>query len=152
MAKAPAKAPAKKALTKSGIITALADSTGMSKNDVTTMISHLTALIETELKKGAKQFTLPGIVRFGVKHVKAVKGAAMIEMVKPSVVNKLTGLVSDAILRHEPRVALDDLDVAQSREDAGVLRIRVEYRVLATNSRYNMVFPFYLNEATTPGR
>ncbi len=74
MAKTAAKAPAKKALTKSGMITALAESTEMSKTDVAKLVTALTELIETELKKGAKQFTLPGIVRFGVKQVKAVKG------------------------------------------------------------------------------
>jgi nucleoid DNA-binding protein len=74
MAKAPAKATAKKALTKSAIIASLADTTELSKADVTKVVTALTELIETELKKGAKQFTLPGIVRFGVKQVKAVKG------------------------------------------------------------------------------
>ena len=74
MAKAPAKAPAKKALTKTGIITSLSETTELSKADVTKVIVALTALIESELKKGPKQFTLPGIVRFGVKQVKAVKG------------------------------------------------------------------------------
>ena len=74
MAKAPAKPTAKKALTKSAMITALAESTELSKADVTKVVTALTELIETELKKGAKQFTLPGIVRFGVKQVKAVKG------------------------------------------------------------------------------
>ena len=74
MAKAPAKAPAKKAMTKSGMITDLSETTELSKADVTKVVTALTELIEKELKKGAKQFTLPGIVRFGVKHVKAVKG------------------------------------------------------------------------------
>ena len=74
MAKAPAKAPPKKALTKSAMIAALADTTELSKAEVTKVITALTDLIESELKKGPKQFTLPGIVRFGVKSVKAVKG------------------------------------------------------------------------------
>lgn len=93
--------------------------------------------------------------RFGERPMQESYGCnlddALFAEIDEALVNKITALVSDAVLRHEPRVALGDLDVAQSPEDAGVLRIRVEYRVLATNSRYNMVFPFYLNEATTPG-
>jgi len=30
----------------------------------------------------------------------------------------------------------------------GTLLIRLDYQIPATNSRFNMVFPFYLNEAT----
>ena len=74
MAKAPAKAPAKKAMTKSAMVAHLSESTGMTKVEVAKFVDELTHLIESELKKGAKQFTLPGLVRFGVKHVKAVKG------------------------------------------------------------------------------
>ena len=74
MAKAPAKAPPKKAMTKSAMITALSESTELSKAEVTKVVTALTELIESELRRGPKQFTLPGIVRFGVKSVKAVKG------------------------------------------------------------------------------
>lgn len=63
-------------------------------------------------------------------------------------VSRISALISDAVVRHEPRVELQDIDVSQDPDDAGVLRIRLAYRVLATNSRYNMVFPFYLNEAS----
>jgi phage baseplate assembly protein W len=76
---------------------------------------------------------------------------ALFEEVDQALVNRITSAISDAILRHEPRIALRDLDIEQSDADPGVLRIRLEYAVLGTNSRYNMVFPFYLNEAITPG-
>lgn len=76
---------------------------------------------------------------------------AMFEQIDHALVNRLTSMIHDAILRHEPRIELLDVDVTPDPADAGVLRIRLDYCVLATNSRYNMVFPFYLNEATTPG-
>jgi phage baseplate assembly protein W len=65
-------------------------------------------------------------------------------------VSNISALITDAVVRHEPRIELEELDVSQDPDDAGCLRIRLLYRVLATNSRYNMVFPFYLNEARTP--
>jgi hypothetical protein len=47
-------------------------------------------------------------------------------------------------------VRLVDVEVSPEEANAGVLQIRLDYRVVATNSRYNLVFPFYLQEAS-PG-
>lgn len=66
-------------------------------------------------------------------------------------VSRLTSMIHDAILQHEPRIQLHELDVSPDPHEAAKLRIRLDYSVLGTNSRFNMVFPFYLNEATTPG-
>jgi uncharacterized protein len=61
--------------------------------------------------------------------------------------NSIRNSVADAILRNEARIRMDDLSVNASSE-AGMLEICITYTVLATNSRSNLVFPFYLNEAT----
>jgi len=66
-------------------------------------------------------------------------------------INDLTRMISNAILYHEPRITLDDLDVSESETHQGLLLISIEYTVRSTNSRFNMVFPFYLNEPKTPG-
>jgi len=76
--------------------------------------------------------------------------ALLFEEMDQALVSKVTSLISDAILEHEPRVDLSGVDVSPGAE-AGVLRIRIDYGIRGTNSRYNMVFPFYLNEAVTPG-
>jgi len=60
-------------------------------------------------------------------------------------------VVSDAILHGEPRIALNGVQVSESGAEAGLLLIAIDYTVRATNSRYNMVYPFYLNEALSPG-
>ena len=57
--------------------------------------------------------------------------------------------VSNAILRHEPRVILDNVEIVQDRLEAGLLLIQLRYTVRTTNTRFNMVFPFYINEAST---
>lgn len=56
-------------------------------------------------------------------------------------------LISEAILDFEPRIELDGVDISESDLEAGRLLIHIQYTVRATNSRYNMVFPFYLKEA-----
>jgi phage baseplate assembly protein W len=76
---------------------------------------------------------------------------AMFGEIDQGLVNRLSRLVSDAILEHEPRVRLDRLEVDTQEAAEGLLRFRIDYTVRATNSRFNMVYPFYLEEAATPG-
>lgn len=75
----------------------------------------------------------------------------LFEEMDQGLINTLTSLVADAILYHEPRITLDNLDVSESAEAQGLLLISLEYTVRSTNSRFNMVYPFYINEAMFPG-
>lgn len=75
----------------------------------------------------------------------------LFEEMDQALVNRVSGLVTDAILYHEPRIELLSLDVFRDRVDAGRLRLHLAYAVLGTNSRFNMVYPFYLTQATVPG-
>jgi len=74
----------------------------------------------------------------------------LFEEVDQALVNTLTRLMTDAILYHEPRVSLDRLDVSENDTEKGLLLISLDYTIRSTNSRYNMVYPFYLNEAANP--
>jgi phage baseplate assembly protein W len=56
--------------------------------------------------------------------------------------------ISRAILFHEPRVTLERVLVRTEDWTEGRLTILLEYRVRATNTRNNVVFPFYLAEGT----
>lgn len=63
--------------------------------------------------------------------------------------------IEEAVLDHEPRVIIENLDIKTPEEAAGTaaqnpgatLLIDLRYYVITTNSRYNYVFPFYYNEA-----
>ena len=77
--------------------------------------------------------------------------AVLFEELDQSLVNSLTSLISDAILYHEPRIELNRLDITEDQATEGLLLISLDYTVRNTNSRFNLVYPFYLNEATTPG-
>jgi phage baseplate assembly protein W len=74
----------------------------------------------------------------------------LFEELDPALINRITSLIYDAILEHEPRVDLRGIDVTAS-DRPGELHIRIDYGIRGTNSRFNMVFPFYLNEAATAG-
>ena len=72
------------------------------------------------------------------------------ESIDQTLLNSIRSAVSDAILYFEPRIRLDSVDVSDSNEMAGLLTISIEYTIRTTNSRYNMVYPFYVNEANDP--
>ena len=56
-------------------------------------------------------------------------------------------LIKSAILYHEPRIKLDDISLL-AKSDEGLIEIILEYTIRGTNSRYNYVYPFYLDEGT----
>lgn len=60
----------------------------------------------------------------------------------------ISNAISRAILHNEPRVDFAGVKFSLDPAQPGVLYLDVEYVVRSTNSRHNMVFPFYLNEAT----
>lgn len=52
--------------------------------------------------------------------------------------------VREALLLWEPRIDLEDVDVTSDSQEPSRLLIRIEYVVRSTNSRFNLVYPFYL--------
>ena len=61
---------------------------------------------------------------------------------------KMEAAIAQAILFHEPRIDISDnkLTIADAAE--GKLLLTLRYRVRQTNSRANVVFPFYIREGT----
>ena len=60
---------------------------------------------------------------------------------------RVTSAVRDALLLHEPRIEVVDVEV-EPRGEAELV-ITVAYRVRATNNVFNLVFPFYLEQGGT---
>lgn len=59
---------------------------------------------------------------------------------------QLRAAIEKAILFFEPRIALTNVEFDVSEERDGVLHILLEYTVRLTNSRGNMVYPYYYEE------
>lgn len=57
-------------------------------------------------------------------------------------------IVKRAILYFEPRIDLVSVGIVPGTDTEGILMIEVEYTVRATNSRQNIVFPFYKDQGT----
>ncbi len=57
-------------------------------------------------------------------------------------------LVETAIIKHESRIRLLDLELNTEQETEGILLLEISYVIKSTNSRSNYVYPFYLEEGT----
>ncbi|WP_405205930.1 GPW/gp25 family protein [Aquimarina sp. LLG6339-5] len=57
-------------------------------------------------------------------------------------------LIKTAILYHEPRIDVIKIDISETDELEGKLLVKIEYLIRSTNSRRNVVFPFYKEEGT----
>lgn len=71
----------------------------------------------------------------------------LFEPISATLKTYMKDLIKDAILYHEPRIKLLDLTLV-SYDTEGKIDITLEYLVKITNSRYNYVYPFYLEEGT----
>ena len=79
-------------------------------------------------------------------------GCNLDELVFESLDTRMKTLMADkvetAILYFESRIEVEQVVLDDSRQLEGVILIEVAYRVKATNSRFNFVFPFYKLEGT----
>ncbi|WP_424099635.1 GPW/gp25 family protein [Moorena producens] len=72
----------------------------------------------------------------------------LFEEITQGLITGIRGTISDALLYHEPRIDVEEITIEES-ELEGLLLIIITYTVRVTNSRFNLVYPFYLNEAQT---
>jgi uncharacterized protein len=72
----------------------------------------------------------------------------MFEEISQSTITGIRGIISDALLYHEPRIDVEDINIDDSEQE-GLLLISISYTVRSTNSRFNLVYPFYINESQT---
>lgn len=59
----------------------------------------------------------------------------------------LSEKIEKAIMLYEPRIKVEDIDF-ESNTYGGVVYIHVTYVIRSTNTRTNMVYPYYLKEGT----
>lgn len=79
-------------------------------------------------------------------------GCDLQRMVYANISNSTKTLIQDmittAILYFEPRIDVLSIDIEDKGQLEGKLEINIFYEIKGTNSRRNMVYPFYLTEGT----
>ncbi|SQC92659.1 Gene 25-like lysozyme [Cedecea neteri] len=69
------------------------------------------------------------------------------EELTQTVLTQLESEIRHAILFFESRITLEEMHFLPEPR-TGKLLIQLDYSVITTNTRSNMVYPFYLNEGT----
>ena len=59
----------------------------------------------------------------------------------------ITSIINDAITLYETRINLDSVDVFVDNE-GGLIQLTINFTIISSNSRANIVYPYYLNEGT----
>ena len=76
------------------------------------------------------------------------RDALMFEPLSTSFVAYVVHEIETAILFYESRIELNRVNVAVSPDQEGLFLIRIDYTVRSTNTRTNLVYPFYVDQAT----
>ncbi len=70
------------------------------------------------------------------------------DKIDDSILNILSFELTQNIGRIEPRIIIEKIQIKQSSIENGELKISIEYKIISSNVRDNIVFPFYINEGT----
>ena len=70
------------------------------------------------------------------------------EKIDSTLIASLDHLIYHALLNFEPRITFLSTEVLEQNDGNGLLHINIHYKVIITNSRHNIVFPYYLIEGT----
>lgn len=89
---------------------------------------------------------------FGERIMLAIYGtnlrAKVFDSLTETLANDIRALIAKAILDWEPRIDVLRIEVEQLVPLQGELSISIDFVVRRTNVRSNLVYPFYLTEAT----
>lgn len=72
----------------------------------------------------------------------------LFEEISYELLRELQVLVESVITKYEPRIQVDEVDVAVDEKQQGLIMIHVHYTILATHTQGSMVYPFYMQEST----
>ncbi|HJQ82457.1 MAG TPA: GPW/gp25 family protein [Candidatus Binatia bacterium] len=74
--------------------------------------------------------------------------AFLFEPIGTTTMEAIRTRVEEALIDWEPRIDVERVAVTADDAEASKLLIRIAYRVRATNTRHNLVYPFYLAEGS----
>ncbi|MFQ6026086.1 MAG: GPW/gp25 family protein [Dehalococcoidia bacterium] len=75
--------------------------------------------------------------------------ALVFEIISETTITQIRDAIERAVLFFEPRIKLNNIEVDAAEAFRGLLRIRLNYTIKTTNSRSNIVYPFYFQEGTS---
>ncbi len=74
--------------------------------------------------------------------------AFLFESISTTRIHFLKELIRTAIVNYEPRIILNEVHVDITKYLDGIVRIGLDYSIEVSNTRFNLVFPYYKQEGT----
>jgi hypothetical protein len=71
----------------------------------------------------------------------------LFEPITTTLIAYVKELITTSVLYFEPRIELDSIQINTVEVVDGVITIELNYTIRSTNSRFNLVYPFYLFES-----
>ncbi|WP_343617925.1 GPW/gp25 family protein [Flavobacterium sp.] len=94
--------------------------------------------------------------RKGERTLESDFGSGLQQFMFRKIDNALKGEIIEtikyALLRYEPRILVQDVQIASTDVLNGVIEVLIIYIYSQTNTRHNYVFPFHLKEGTNLAR
>lgn len=97
--------------------------------------SSIEIILSTEMRE---RVMLPG---FGWKRDRWV-----FESLSTTAATAMQKEIETALLIYEPRININEIRLLPGEKESGRVNVLIDYTVRNTNTRYNLVFPFYLIE------
>lgn len=70
------------------------------------------------------------------------------EKIDTNLMMRINETIGDALLHFEPRVKFINAEALHTNELDGVVTLRINFSIIITNTRHNIVYPFYFTEGT----
>ncbi|WP_158800354.1 GPW/gp25 family protein [Pedobacter sp. L105] len=70
------------------------------------------------------------------------------EQLSTNLITQINHIIAHALLNFEPRIMFIQAELLEQANTEGMVHMRIDYSVITTNTRHNIVYPFYLAEGT----
>jgi phage baseplate assembly protein W len=63
-------------------------------------------------------------------------------------ITRIEEIIGNSLIKFEPRIKLQSIEIVSQDETEGLIILQLNYTIISTNTRHNIVFPYYLTEGT----
>ncbi|SJZ92610.1 GPW/gp25 family protein [Sediminibacterium ginsengisoli] len=70
------------------------------------------------------------------------------EKIDAALIQQINETIGKALLNFEPRIKFINCEVLNTDDINGILTLRINFSLIITNTRHNIVYPFYITEGT----
>jgi uncharacterized protein len=116
-------------------------------NRITNKIEMVAGVTDIEESISIILRTIPG-ERLMHPHFGCALHRLVFEKTDIMFINEMNRMIYQALLNYEPRIKDVNAEIVNRKEPDGIVHIQVSYTIITTNTRHNIVFPFYFTEGT----